>query len=214
MHGENVRAVGDASLRGLTVLKVFFDLQPRGKLLPQIIPEFGAILDVPWTTALSHESPRLLTADERSYLQLQHEAKLLSITSGDESTGTTNTMAKVGVYRTEDELEALKLQRPFDSSTSVSDDAKRAMYWLLTYGPDEVKRNREQLLEHYEKLKEDLSMTNRYYTLQKTLWRCRRRWSRPHWPSDQRSPAYGPGGRNWTIWKPCCGAHDGQCATH
>lgn len=158
MHGENVRAVGDASLRGLTVLKVFFDLQPRGKLLPQIIPEFGAILDVPWTTALSHESPRLLTADERSHLQLQHEAKLLSITSGDESTGTTNTMAKVGVYRTEDEFvqEALKLQRPFDSSTSVSDDAKRAMYWLLTYGPDEVKRNREQLFEHYEKLKEEL----------------------------------------------------------
>lgn len=33
MHGENIRAVGDASLRGLTVLKVFFDLQPRGKLL-------------------------------------------------------------------------------------------------------------------------------------------------------------------------------------
>lgn len=65
-------------------------------------------------------------------------------------------MAKVGVYRTEDELEALKLQRPFDSSTSVSDDAKRAMYWLLTYGPDEVKRNREQLFEHYEKLKEEL----------------------------------------------------------
>lgn len=132
--------------------------QPRGNLLPQIIPEFGTILDVPWTTAPSHTSPRLLTAEERTQLHLHHEAKLLSITSGDESTGTTNTMAKVGVYRTEDEFvqEALKLQHPFDSSFSVSDDAKRAMYWLLTCGPEEVKRNREQLFEHYAKLKEEL----------------------------------------------------------
>eukprot|EP00434_Breviolum_minutum_P009828 symbB.v1.2.008656.t1/scaffold540.1/size189765/21 len=115
-----------------------------------------------YSTHLLHKdtsrSPRLLTAEERTQLHLQHEAKLLSITSGDESTGTTNTMAKVGVYRTEYEFvqEALKLKHPFDSSVSVSDDAKRAMYWLLTCGPEEVKRNREQLFPHYAKLKEEL----------------------------------------------------------
>ena len=54
--------------------------QPRGNLLPQIIPEFGALLDVPWTNAFSRESPRLLTTEERNHLQLQHDAKQLSVT--------------------------------------------------------------------------------------------------------------------------------------
>ena len=112
--------------------------------------------------------------------------------SGDESTGTTlagttlagTTLAKIGVYRTEDEFVqgALKLRHPFDSSTSVSDDAKRAMYWLLTCGPDEVKRSTNHCLNTMKSLKRSsrrksadftllwtltvrgLSMTNKYYS--------------------------------------------------
>ena len=132
--------------------------QPRGNLLPQLLSEFGEVINISCPAMFSQTCPRPLTDAEKDFLHLQREAKLLSISSGAEGTGTTIKTAEIGLYRTEEEFvhEALKLRHPFDSSSSVPDDAKRAMFWLLTSGPGEVKAARDKMFEHYEKIRDDI----------------------------------------------------------
>ena len=44
------------------------------------------------------------------------------------------------------------MEHPFDDCSSVPDDLKRAMFWLLTEGPAEVARQRRQTLDWYKNL--------------------------------------------------------------
>ena len=133
--------------------------QPRGNLLPQVVPEFQAIQEHVWPTEFPVTTRRQLTLAERSHFGFAHEAKLLSIESRvDAGTNTMTNIAQIGLYHTPEAFtdEALKLQHPFDGSDSVPDDTKRAIFWLLTAGAEEVEKCRNSTFDHYERLRDDL----------------------------------------------------------
>ena len=47
---------------------------------------------------------------------------------------------------------ALKLEHPFDDDSTVPDDIKRAIFWVLTEGPQTVDGERAKLFRHYEEV--------------------------------------------------------------
>ena len=132
--------------------------QPRGNLLPQLIPEFAKILQVHWPLEWPRQAPRMLSTSERAHFSLPFATKLLSFKKGESATDELCYFAELGVYRTPDQFteEALKLHHPFDDCSSVPDDIKRAIFWLLTSGPLEVSQQRKQILDKYAEMRNDL----------------------------------------------------------
>ena len=153
--------------------------QPRGNLLPHLIPEFKQIvqLDVPVTMDLRGTIPVALA---RQY-NLPSSSKFLPPNWGKcgAKTSANNQVdepdvdvlppkidvipskvdvesktAMVGIFRTPEEFEdeAMRLHHLFDSDTTVDDDNKRAVFLLFTKGPEWVKENRSKVLEHYRRL--------------------------------------------------------------
>ena len=63
------------------------------------------------------------------------------------------------MYRSpgEFEQEACNLTHPFDGSSAVSDNAKRAIFFLLTEGRDKLREARESVFAHYERLADALA---------------------------------------------------------
>ena len=55
------------------------------------------------------------------------------------------------------EQEACNLTHPFDGSSAVSDNAKRAIFFLLTEGRDKLREARESVFAHYERLADALA---------------------------------------------------------
>ena len=136
--------------------------QPRGNLLPQIIPEFAEIRDIPWTDT-DVPVPKILTAELQQLYGLPPNSKLLPTEKGKrEAKGAAeaqvNRILKVGIYRTPEEFfdQACKLEHPFDNNSSINDDCKRAMFWLLTEGFQAVSAARNDLFTYYEQLKAEL----------------------------------------------------------
>lgn len=72
-------------------------------------------------------------------------------------------MAEVGVYRAPAQFTdvALKLEHPFDGSSSVPHDVKRAIFWLLTAGPEEVAKQQSAIFDHYTEVSKLLEPNER-----------------------------------------------------
>lgn len=136
--------------------------QPRGNLLPQIIPEFKHKITLGVPPSFLSNAPRLLTDQEQRALQLPFHSKFLRLKGGEanaQNSDTNNCLAEIGVYRTPDEFQqvAADLRRPFDGSLTVDDDLKRAIFWLLTEGVEHVRQERKKTLEHYKLVADGLS---------------------------------------------------------
>lgn len=129
--------------------------QPRGNLLPQIIPEFLTVHDVRWLSSLPTSS-FMLTAEQANEYNLPDLCKFLPLKKGESQV---ENWAKVGQLRTPEQFveAALALDHPFDGDTAVNDDAKRSMFLLLTKGVDNMKAMREDLFKHYEALAVELN---------------------------------------------------------
>lgn len=69
------------------------------------------------------------------------------------------TQVSIGVFRTPDQFleEAKTVQHPFDDCSMVSDDAKRAIFTVLTEGVQGVEDLREAAFQYYEQLDRMLS---------------------------------------------------------
>lgn len=121
--------------------------QPRGNLLPQIIPEFQEIVKIPFPSP--GIPPGLLTVEQAQLLGVRFPAKLLDSKRGQAQEGLGN-FAEVGIYRTPEEfvLAAQQLRHPFDDDTTVSDGAKRAIFGLLTDGPAHTANYRESVFRY------------------------------------------------------------------
>jgi hypothetical protein len=86
----------------------------------------------------------------------------LSIKKGETTTSVNaedTCLAEIGIYRTPDEFQqvAADLQHPFDGASTVPDDLKRAMFWLLTQGVHVVQQERVKLFEHYKMAADNLA---------------------------------------------------------
>lgn len=128
-------------------------LQPRGNLLPPILSEFFSVVSMPWPFDYPPAPRRMLTELERSAMKTERPAKILTPKEGDPKN-----LVTLGLFRSTDEFvqEACALQHPFDNSSTVPDSAKRAIFRCLTLGREGMRRMREQMFEHYERLAEDL----------------------------------------------------------
>ena len=64
----------------------------------------------------------------------------------------------VGIYHSPAEFveKAEKQVHPFDMGDSIKDDLKKAVFGLLTSGPMELKKQREETFEKYEKVAKEL----------------------------------------------------------
>ena len=136
--------------------------QPRGNLLPQIIPELKYTIEISWPIglALPSNEKRVLTTVEADTLQLPRGSKILPLERGSpKAKDMDHRQIRVGVYRSpgEFEQEACNLTHPFDGSSAVSDNAKRAIFFLLTEGRDKLREARESVFAHYERLADALA---------------------------------------------------------
>ena len=123
--------------------------QPRGNLLPQILSEFKYVATVD-PAVVQSLTPGLLTPNQCQMLSCRFPAKLLPVKLGEDGAE----VHQIGVFRTPNEFvnEALGLNHPFDCSSSISDDAKRAIFALFTEGPSGIKAMRNEAFDFYESL--------------------------------------------------------------
>ena len=130
--------------------------QPRGNLLPQIIPEFRTIRLFP-AAALHDVQPGLLSQSQCSSISCPYPARLLPAKRGDSGADSQQTR-EVGVFRSPEEFlkRAVQLDHPFDGSTTMTDDAKKAIFAVLTEGPQNLATRREQIFEYYEAVRDEL----------------------------------------------------------
>eukprot|EP00438_Fugacium_kawagutii_P011611 Skav216067 [mRNA] locus=scaffold389:28036:29832:+ [translate_table: standard] len=98
----------------------------------------------------------MLTGNELSVMNLERPAEILLPKEGDPEN-----LVSLGLFRTTDEFvkEACNLQHPFDSSSAVPDDTKKAIFRCLTLGREGIRYEREQTFKHYERLAESLRET-------------------------------------------------------
>jgi hypothetical protein len=130
--------------------------QPRGKKFPEIIPEFKRSLE----SSLSFENYLKLNIDPKEKLSIK-AAKFLGTMPGSkvismdkvEEGGQVRVHLSIGEYHSEEEFlqKARKLSHPYDSSAAVGDDFIIAAFELLTKGPSEVKKAREEAFNYYER---------------------------------------------------------------
>ena len=110
--------------------------------------------------ALPSNEKRVLTTVEADILQLPRGSKILPLARGStKAKDIDQRQVRVGVYRSpgEFEQEACNLTHPFDGSSAVSDNAKRAIFFLLTEGRDKLREARESVFAHYERLADALA---------------------------------------------------------
>ena len=95
-------------------------------------------------------TPGLLTPNQCQMLSCRFPAKLLPVKLGEDGAE----VHQIGVFRTPNEFvnKALGLNHPFDCSSSISDDAKRAIFALFTEGPSGIKAMRNEAFDFYESL--------------------------------------------------------------
>ena len=148
-------------------LRVEAHRQPRGNRLPPVVSE---VVDCRWVFWGPTRPPRgSFRLDEVTCkrLSVNFPAKVLQWreTGEDCSAPPHNSESRhigseppskvfevlVGTYRSGLQFlhEALRLQHPFDSADSLSDDIKRAIFQMLTQGPSEMQRWREATLGYY-----------------------------------------------------------------
>ena len=135
-------------------------LQPRGNLLPPIISEFKDIINIEWCTKLPTKNQPVPVDIQQQY-NLPPTCKFLTVKKG-KSMSNNNALSNndevsqvsIGVFRTPDQFleEAKSVQHPFDDCSTVSDDAKRAIFALLTEGVQGVSDAREAAFQYYEQL--------------------------------------------------------------
>lgn len=134
--------------------------QPRGSLLPPVIPEFKEVRYVDNT--IQHVGSTPLTSQQCELLSLPFPVKLLPFKKGEHAARNTEVEAgkilKVGIFRTPAEFvdEALQLQHPFDGQAMVSDHAKRAIFLNLTKGRAGMAEIRKEFFDHYTQMAENL----------------------------------------------------------
>ncbi|CAE7638477.1 Abcb1a [Symbiodinium sp. CCMP2592] len=151
--------------------------QPRGNKLPPVISEFESEIWVLWDLARPGNVPQKLTQSQCQHFSIETTAKLLEFcevgdprysslfcpvqdasSCGVQRCGVQLPLARLGVYRTPQRFvqEALEAEHPFDGTSMLDDDALRAMFVLLTEGPEGVRKRRQAAFDFYEQLSRSL----------------------------------------------------------
>ena len=129
--------------------------QPRGRRLPEVIPEFieQAVREVDTATLEGiNIAPGTKTGSRLSaILRIPRGSKVTEVRSFWDG----RTSVTVGVYFSQKEFaQAMSsLRHPFDEGGAVPDDILQAIFKLLTIGPEEIKRQREAKLGEYKAFK-------------------------------------------------------------
>ena len=142
--------------------------QPRGNLLPQVVPEFKEVRPISWPFSHTPMQGDILSPCQADQLQVPAGSKVLLPQKGKAKARPKKEnnerlerekSIQVGIFHTPEEFtdKAFKVVHPFDSSTTVSDVAKRNMFWLLTHGKDEVRAYREDVFSGYERMASELA---------------------------------------------------------
>lgn len=128
--------------------------QPRGNLLPSIISEFKEIVVIKWPLETIPTAAQFTKAFAAKY-HLPFPAKFLPFPTGDDRA---KDHVQLGVWRSCKEFTqaAFECEHPFDTSRTVSDFAKQAMFDLFTLGSEELDVRRNDTFEYYERLAMEL----------------------------------------------------------
>ena len=134
--------------------------QARGHRFPELIPEFCEVLA---RTAAATEDFKLLKAGDKLSLEKARElgvpkgSKILNADVFEED-GELQVSFSVGIYHSPAEFveKAEKQVHPFDMGDSIKDDLKKAVFGLLTLGPVEMRKQREETFEKYEKVAKEM----------------------------------------------------------
>ncbi|CAE7352777.1 unnamed protein product, partial [Symbiodinium microadriaticum] len=143
--------------------KVEAGKQPRGSRHPPIISELIGCRWLPWG---SQEPPKgTFKLDEATCARLavpfpskvlqwrlcEGRAEATADGVDVEMPADARYEVYVGTYRSCEQFvqEALQLEHPFDTDSSICDDLKIAVFELMTLGPSLLKLRREEVLRHY-----------------------------------------------------------------
>ena len=122
--------------------------QPRGNLLPPVIPEFSGQVTTRCIGPVPDKPRQLTDAESKSY-GLHYGGKILDIYKRGDSS---QTDLALGIFRSPDQflLEAMKLRHPFDCRDTLSPAAFKAMAVTIRHSRQQLRDMRENVFRHYE----------------------------------------------------------------
>ena len=131
--------------------------QPRGRLRPQLIPEFVKVVSCVLRAMPALDAKRCLTAHVKD---APAGSKLLR----SENRGSSGFFCVFGVFREPESFvkEALHLWHPFDSLAQLPDYLVRSLFEQLTLGPAELAKTRLNRLQEWRALASTLNDRERH----------------------------------------------------
>ena len=137
-------------------LKAAAGRQPRGTRFPRLLPEFLSVETVPADNLAEDLRPHIGKVVPQELMILMNmpgaSGKLLELRENTGGEEPQKLDAKIGVYDSKVGFayKACQLQHPFDEKSAASDLLLKAIFELLTAGPDAVEERREELFKYYE----------------------------------------------------------------